>query len=84
VAEPSELPFSELPAPRPNQFDRIGQVDFAVEVVADLAVAECLRRLPAHRSRQCTEATNLLDPAGGDHGINATVDAVVQLGAAAG
>src|SRR5438105_11999501 len=79
MTEPGELPFDELPRPRLHALHRLREVCLAVQVIADLAVAQRLRGLPAPRPFQPAQSPDLIDEAGGEHLLDSTIDALRQF-----
>lgn len=81
VFEPGHLAFGELAGAEFYEGDGFGEGELVVEVVDDLFVAECLGGGSIFAEAVLEQELSFGDQAGREHGIDALVDAVVEVGA---
>ncbi len=80
MAEEGALAFDELAGFLFDEVDGGGEGEFAAEVGGDLAVADGLEGGGVGREGEVEEAAGFADKVLGEHGVDAGVDALVEVG----
>jgi hypothetical protein len=81
AAEPGELALGEAARRLLDLRDGIGEAEVALEMGAEVRVADELERLNVFRHPRGNERADFVEPAGGEHFVDAGVDAGVEGGA---